>query len=111
MGTSASSKGPGGGVPMVPPWVPDSVPPEAIPPDGDAPAPADGDVPNEEPSGGQKQSIPQPGAPQQLSPIAPAARFRGARLNLGKFAKSGDQQEMRRGLRDYVRQGYGGRRE
>ena len=89
MGTSASSKGPGGGVPMVPPWVPDITPPNPPPPDTP-----------------QQQPIPQQPMP---SPIAPAGRFRGARLHLGNFSHGGDQREMRRGLRDYVRSGYGGR--
>ncbi len=40
--------------------------------------------------------------------IAPAARFRGARLSLGSFARSGDTSEMRRGIGRYVRNGYGG---
>ena len=42
MGTSASSKGPGGGVPMVPPWVPVPLPPNP-PPGQDGAAPEDGD--------------------------------------------------------------------
>jgi hypothetical protein len=34
----------------------------------------------------------------------------GARLNFGKFASGGgDQRHMQRGLRDYVKKGYGGR--
>jgi hypothetical protein len=42
------------------------------------------------------------------SPIASAGRFGGARLNLGNFARSGNRSDMQRGLRDYVRKGYGG---
>jgi len=99
MGTSASSKGPGAGVPMVPPWVP-PVPPNPSH-DGDG---QDGQSPTT-----PDQSAPQQPAQTQPSPIAPTARFGGARLNLGKFGRSGDRQDMQRGIRDYVRKGYGGR--
>src|SRR5882724_9778336 len=99
MGTSASSKGPGGGVPMVPPWVPDPAPPPP-PPDEDAAGPADGGGQDDQQTPGQNQPTPQteptaPAAPR-LSPIAPAARFGGARRSLGKFASSGDSRDMRR---------------
>jgi hypothetical protein len=106
MGTSASSKGPGGGVPMVPPWVP-SVPP--IPPEPDEKAgPSDSDGQNGPAPG--PQAAPQQPAQTQPSPIAPAGRFLGARLNFGKFASGGgDRRHMQRGLRDYVKKGYGGR--
>lgn len=106
MGTSASSKGPYGGVPMVPPWVPNSVSPPSQP-DGGGAAPADGD--------GQSGSYPSanPNAPTspptQASPMAPAGRFNAARRSLGKFASDGDKREMRRGVRQYIRQGYGGK--
>jgi hypothetical protein len=110
MGTSASSKGPGGGVPLVPPWVP-PIPPQPAP-DGEAAAPegsdgpdgqngADGQVPS------QNQLAPQ--EPAQPSALAPAHRFTGARLNFGKFAQGGKQRDLRRALRAYVRKGYSGR--
>lgn len=108
MGTSASSKGPGGGVPMVPPWVPPvpPIPPEPEP-DGKA-GPSDGDGQNGPAPG--PQAAPQQPAQTQPSPIAPAGRFFGARLNFGKFASGGgDRRHMQRGLRDYVKKGYGGR--
>lgn len=109
MGTSASSKGPGGGVPMVPPWVPPAPPPPAAPtPEQPAP-PA-------QPDGGDHV---QPTAPVAPTPqeaerprpttAAPAGRFRTVRTSLGKFAGGGGSGYMRRGLRDYVRKGYGGR--
>jgi hypothetical protein len=112
MGTSASSKGPSGGVPMVPPWVPDVGPP-APPQDGETPP----DGGNQD---GQKTSEPNESAPPtalpapapsatRISPIAPAARFGGARRSLGSFATNGDSREMRRALRHYVQNGYGGR--
>ena len=105
MGTSGSSKGPGGGVPMVPPWVPDQAP-QNTQPDGEAPA--NGNDENGEKSGSPAQDAsPQLGRPFP-SPIAPAGRFGSARLNFGNFARSGNRGDMQRGLRDYVRKGYGG---
>lgn len=109
MGTSASSNGPGSGVPLVPPWVP-PVPPlpppvPPIPPVLPADGPADGD-------GQNNAAAPNPQQPAQAqpSPMAPAGRFLGARLNFGKFSGGGgNARDMRRGLRDYVRKGYGGR--
>jgi len=99
MGTSQSSKGPPGGVPMVPPWVPDAAPAEA---------PADpGNVPQDaaEPaSANPEQQPPTPSVPT----IAPAGRFTGTRRSLGSFARTGDSAEMRRGVGRYVRSGYGG---
>src|ERR1700761_1377099 len=107
MGTSASSNGPGGGVPMVPPWVPDLVPPSA-PNDGNDAAPSGGDGRNGQLPAGPNQPAPQQPTQAQPSPIAPTARFGGARRNLGKFARGSGTRDMRRGLRDYVRKGYGG---
>jgi hypothetical protein len=114
MGTSASSKGPGGGVPMVPPWVPDPPPPLTPPP---TPMPEDGDGANpdnggDDGSGGQDTSPSTPtaagAAVARIVQVAPAARFGGARSSLGKFARSGDGRDMRRGVKHYVRTGYGG---
>lgn len=93
---------------MIPPWVP------PIPPN--PPQAGDGDVPGPEHGGEQAgqsptstdQLAPLPHNQVQPSPIAPAARFSGARLNLGKFGQSGERHDMRRGIRDYVRKGYGG---
>jgi|SRR5579864_2629621 len=107
MGTSASSEGPGGGVPMVPPWVPDPDPPPS-PPDQDGDMAPDGDGND----GTQSDAPAQPATQQPMQsppPIAPAGRFGGARLNLGSFSRHGDQGAMRRGIRDYIRKGYGGR--
>lgn len=99
MGTSQSSNGPLGGVPMVPSWVPD--PPDGDTPDEGAPPPAESkpDAP------GDKPSTPAPPAPV---PTAPAGRFGATRSNLGNFARTGDTRSMRRGLGHYVRKGYGG---
>ena len=111
MGTSQSSKGPLGGVPMVPPWVPDAVP-AAEPPADDGAAPPVGtqaDQPGIDLAASAAAPAPINPAPA-ISPIAPAARFRGARRSLGTFARSGDATDMRRGLGHYVRGGYGGAR-
>jgi hypothetical protein len=90
MGTSQSSGGPGGGVPMVPPWTPD-------PP---APEPSAGEPPAAEPPVKAPAPIP--------VPLAPPARFRGARRALADYARSGDGRDLRRSLGHYVRPGYGG---
>jgi hypothetical protein len=94
MGTSGSSSGPGGGVPLVPPWVPNPNEPEL--PDQDSPdqdSPDQGDVTLE---------------PSRVTPLAPAGRFRAARSSLGKYARSGDGGQLRRALGHYTRTGLGG---
>lgn len=94
MGTSQSSSGSPSSVPMVPPWVPD---PES--PDEDEAGEHDNEQQDE-----QDRDLLSP----QLLPLAPPARFSGARRSLGSFAQSGDLHSMRRGLGQYVRRGYGG---
>jgi hypothetical protein len=101
MGTSQSSKGPPGGVPMVPPWVPDAAAPEAPPAPESAAPPEDAS---------QQATPPATTTPLQPPSIAPAARFSGARRSLGSFARSGGVDDMRRGVGHYVRSGYGGGR-
>lgn len=98
MGTSQSSNGSPSGVPMVPPWVPDIPLPAA--PDK---APADGILDQ-----GEQSELPTRTEPRQPIPIAPSARFGGARRNLGDYTHSGDRANMRRGLGQYVKKGYGG---
>ena len=94
MGTSASSPGPGSGVPLVPPWVPDP----DIEPVG---------MPGEE----QVPGIEEPGIPPPVPPqLAPPGRFRSARTHLRRFAASGSEGDLRRGLGNYVRTGLGGSR-
>jgi hypothetical protein len=97
MGTSASSLGAPSGVPLVPPWVPDAVPADG--PDGD-----DGDA-------GDQQTTPAPPvappAPQPV-PVAPAGRFGPSRISLGRYARSGSSDDMRRGVGHYVGKGLGG---
>ena len=89
MGTSQSSKGPGGGVPMVPSWV-DDPPSEA--PTGDQASVEGDDVPG--------QQLP--------SPIAPQRRWAGVNRSLSEYAKTGGNDVMRRGFGRYIRSGYGG---
>jgi hypothetical protein len=92
VGTQRSSSGPGPGVPFIPPWV-EPVPqaPDQLPPNSD-------------------QSPPSEEVTLPLPPVdrAPAARFKGARLNLGGFAKSGSSDKLKAGLAHYVRTGLGG---
>ena len=96
MGTSRSSTGPGPGVPLVPPWVPDPLPP-ATPDDSGG-----GEGTNGQDQQAQPASVPRP------VPIAPTGRFGPARRSLGGFARTGSAGDMRRGLGHYVRKGYGG---
>lgn len=86
MGTSSSSNGPGANVPLVPPWVPPIPPPDDA--GEDAPTPI------------------VPTSPQ--IPIAPSGRFQSTRLNLSRFASSGDKDNLRRGVGNYFKSGYGG---
>lgn len=88
MGTSQSSKGPGPGVPMIPPW--------ADGPSGDDP--------------GQDGQDGQPGEPSAPAPtpMAPSGRWTTTRRNLGDYAQTGDSRAMHRALKGYVRSGYGG---
>lgn len=98
MGTSSSSKGPKGGVPLVPPWVPDpevsKEPPQ--PPSDSAPSTEDTNP---------SQAVPPASVP---GPTAPSRRFSTTRASLGKFATGGAQSSLRRSLAHYVRSGYGG---
>lgn len=82
MGTSGSSSGPGGGVPLVPPWVSAAGAPESV----------------------TKQEQP------AVGPLAPPARFGTARRALGNFARSGDRPSLRRGIASYAGKGLGGAR-
>ena len=94
MGTSASSSGPAGRVPLIPPWVPEPEIEPAVAPDG-----------------GQGPEIDEPVVvPPAPPPLAPAGRFRGARTHLGQYARSGSEGGLRRGLGHYVRTGLGGSR-
>jgi len=98
---------------MVPPWVPDAAPAAIPPADADAAPPTDTQADQLDIAASASTAEPTPTNPAPapaVSPIAPAARFRGARRSLGTFARSGDAADMRRGLGHYVRGGYGGAR-
>ena len=97
MGTSSSSSGSPSSMPMVPPWVPDPIPPTGNEPGNGAIAAPDDDAPD--------ASLPPPAQPV---PVAPPARFGGARLWLGRFARTGSTSDMRTGVGHYVRKGLGG---
>lgn len=110
MGTSQSSGGPGAGIAMIPSWVP-LLPAGAQPPGAEvtpsgpqstsiSPTPPSASPPLSEPT--------QPASPKPAVPIAPSGRFNSARRNLGAFAKGGDTRHLKRSLRNFVRQGYGG---
>ena len=108
MGTSASSKGPGSGVPMVPPWVPASAPPPPPEEEGvNLSAGAEEDSGSPELDQSKSVAVPLPSAPV-IAPVAPPRRFNSARRNLGDFAHTGDTAAMRRGVGQYFRSGYGG---
>jgi len=94
MGTSASSNGPGGGVPFDPPWLDDI----ALPQPGDADL---GSNQSEQPS------QPPPAIPPEL---APPRRFRNARRALGDFARTGNQESFRKAVGHYSSTGMGGAR-
>lgn len=87
MGTSASSSGPGGGVPLVPRWVPDV---------------------DESGRAAEQERRSADAAVRVATALAPPARFGSARRNLGEFARASDQAALRRGLASYVRRGLGG---
>ncbi len=99
MGTSKSSTGPASGVPLVPPWVPDPVPPQ------DPTTPLD-----EAKDAGDQDDKGTPPPTARPVELAEPRRFGAARMNLGSFASSGSSQEMRRGLGHYVSKGLGGSR-
>ena len=97
MGTSSSSKGPKGGVPLVPPWVPDA--------DAPAPSPEAPPQPDQTTAPATPPAVPPAAGP---GPLAPPQRFTGVRRSLGTFAKGGGGGGgLQRSLGGYVR-GYGG---
>jgi hypothetical protein len=87
---------------MVPPWVPPA-PPAA--PDGTTPAdvtPSTPTVPTTQPAAPAAPVAPLP------SPIASTRRFVAARRSAGNFAKTGNERDLKRSIRHYVKKGYGG---
>jgi len=114
VGTSASSSGPAGGVPLVPPWVP--VGPQPTPPNPPAqpnppipPHPPENPIPLNVniPAG---QATPQPTSTPQIpaAGLSQPRRFIGARGSMGRFAKGGHQNDLRKALGKYVKTGIGG---
>lgn len=115
MGTSQNNDPPGKGLPYVPPWTPPLPPlPPPVPPK--PPEPSESDPQDDGPSEPEKDETDdgndQANDPRQLpqvpSPLAPPARFKGARRGVGDFANSGNRNSLRKSLREYVRHGYGG---
>ena len=99
MGTSQSSKGPGSGIAMVPPWTP-------APPADDSP---ENGTEAEDTVGNAGVPTPQVSPPVVPPPhVASPARFAGARRALGEFTRSGDSRDLQRSMGHYVRTGYGG---
>lgn len=107
MGTSSSGTGPGSGVPLVPPWVPDPLLPVDDPDGEDEEGNEQEPRPETEP---QREVDPLPRVEPQPTPVAPRGRFAPARTNLGRFASTGGSVDMHRGLGHYVHKGLGGAR-
>jgi hypothetical protein len=114
MGTSASSKGPGPGVPFDPPWLDEIIPPDIS---GDMPpiSPGDEVMPDNEIAHDDGITEPiqyllfsSPKQPEQH--IAPKHRFTGARRALGVFAKTRKQDDFRKAAGNYSKTGMGGAR-
>ncbi len=101
---------------MVPPWTPPAPPPDSSA--GGAPAPANdgdevdgGDAANTQAPQAAPTSPPSPPSVPIVSPsptLSSGTRFSGARRNLGEFARTRDNADLRRSLGHYVRSGYGG---
>ncbi|XYQ96393.1 Qat anti-phage system associated protein QatB [Pseudomonas syringae] len=114
MGTSQNNDPPGKGLPYVPPWTPPLPPLPPVPSKPSEPPESDpqDDGPSEPDKGetddGNDQANDPKQVPQAPSPLAPPARFKGARRGLGDFATTGNRNSLRKSLREYVRHGYGG---
>lgn len=85
---------------MVPPWTPDPLPPPPV----ENPQGVPDDVPD---AASDKNPSPSPTS-LQFNPIAPAGRFGAARTSIGRYARSGSSDDLRRGLGHYVSKGWGG---
>ena len=82
MGTSQSSNGPGSGVSLIPPWA-DELPASGLPSDEEE-------------------------GPPRSAEVAQPRRFGSTRTYLGRFARDGHRDDLRRSLGHYVSSGYGG---
>ena len=100
MGTSASSNGPGGGVPFDPPWLDDIASPQS----GDEILPDDQGIGN--PGSNPPEHAPLP--PISPPELAPPRRFYGARRELGDFARTGRKNSFQKAVGHYSRTGMGG---
>ncbi|MFO1459470.1 MAG: Qat anti-phage system associated protein QatB [Verrucomicrobiota bacterium] len=109
MGTSASSKGPGSGIPLIPPWV---TPVETLPnPIEEDPSPSTnkGPVPTDvENRPAEEDSEPTPTNQPEVDRNAQPRRFAATRRSLGQFATSGNRGDLQRALGHYARSGLGG---
>lgn len=102
MGTSASSRGAGSGVPFDPPWLDEIMP--AFPGDGMQPT-EPGDGQNDEQDDQSDESSETSG---KSPAVAPPGRFGNARRSLGNFARTGDEGAFRNAMGHYSRTGMGG---
>ena len=102
MGTSSSSRGPGSRTPVVPTWLEN-------PKDGAQGQHQEGETPQDRPQQGDEAADrPRPA----ILPPPAIDRFRNARGNFTRFARSGgsDPRALRRALNQYVTSGTGGGR-
>ena len=109
MGTSSPSSGSSSHSPLVPTWLEDPV---ATPIPGDHDIDPPGDSHGVE-NGQQQSRDDEDSSPRQpILPPPERARFRTARSNFSRFARSGgyDRNSLRRSVRDYIRDGTGGAR-
>lgn len=104
MGTSASSVGPGGGVPFDPPWLDDIPPPH---PGSDSQPDDQGTVDG---GSGDSETAPPQEPPTKPLDIAPPRRFANARRALGEYVRTGKEDAFRRAVGHYSRTGMGGAR-
>lgn len=94
MGTSQSSKGAVGNVPLVPPWADDG---------------NEEKKPNQPDDGNSGDNDATPSNPTNTNvPLAQAGRFKAARTNINSFAKHGDKEKLKKGIGHYIKTGYGG---
>ena len=104
MGTSASSGGPGGGVPFDPPWLDDI----------SLPQPGGGSQPDDQEAGdggsGDGQPAPTTEPPHKPPYVAPPRRFANARRALGEFARTGNEDAFKKAVGHYSGTGMGGAR-
>ena len=89
-------------MPLIPPWV---LPVELAP---EPQAPPEEAAPESAPEPDQQKETKPETASAQPPMLAPARRFQGASLSLGKFAHNGSRSSLAKGLGNYVRSGIGG---